>query len=783
MAKDIEKQNWRDNVLQFDSYKKHINEKVILHDGRKWFIPVHYGMIISLITSIAILMVFSVLSAGTVPILAQIEVILLSISFCLPGILARSKLRGLIACVPIAWIVFLLYQMVISVILADMAYNPFAVFSIMEKPLRDSLSGFDNPDFNESTEIISGLTISDLLSYLIIFDLLLIGIIILFGAFFSASVATWFWDKNGKLVTISVIYKPIAIFFTIVFLLIMPLVVHAACSATGTIAYVAAGSIELYKGLETDEANGAMASQFEQFDLANLDFDKLRLHSQNAEKHFRIADEKISHLKGNLFFSFIKTQGPPALQDAEKLLDLIKVMGELSKVMPELFRTLYNIDQGLAKTFVVIEDAQDSYGVGTSEGVGYDPNFADGLQYFTWAMDNFSYAWDCGEPEGNCGLQEGLERATNIGEVETIQDLVNIHEFSTALSEAVDYFYVVRDAVIPFINGTYESILGMNALANNAFNNASAWSRLAVEDFIKSNDTLSQIGDLSPIDLIINTGDEPTEIPMPIDKIIQVAKDLNTVLIPFSHSAVSAIELFISTDNLLTELNAIDMNDTTTTGLDSTWESVDSNLTKANNDLIFLTNNLTSSKSYSNYFITTGDYGTLTDAFIGEPGSEGVFRTISTSVDDFDRELNDFQDLFSALNYTLKAFRAFGKASGDVELGLQLSGIGDDSVLLSVREQYVYAMDNASIAYRTLSVDLQGSTYLNANSREDWKDILADPGLSPFVNYNDLNNGDASGIYPTSRVMVDLIDTVLTLEQLDVLLGLIEALDLSEIFG
>ena len=76
---------------------------------------------------VVIAVVFGLLGSRTSPLLMQVEILLVAIAFCLTGILARSKLIGLLSIIsaPIAWV--LLY--VLDLITGGMIANPFGLFS------------------------------------------------------------------------------------------------------------------------------------------------------------------------------------------------------------------------------------------------------------------------------------------------------------------------------------------------------------------------------------------------------------------------------------------------------------------------------------------------------------------------------------------------------------------------------------------------------------------------------------------------------------------------------
>ena len=154
--------------------------------GHKIYIPTIYALPIAIVVPLLVFLIFDILGAGSNGILSQILALVLAFSFCLTGILTRSKKHAIFLNLPVIWLVIIIFNFVFKPILGDLAYNPFGIFSILSGPAVQIVQTFG---VNISSNTITiALTILDL-----IFD----SIIFFFGGWFVAGFATGLWDKKG----------------------------------------------------------------------------------------------------------------------------------------------------------------------------------------------------------------------------------------------------------------------------------------------------------------------------------------------------------------------------------------------------------------------------------------------------------------------------------------------------------------------------------------------------------------------------------------------------------
>ncbi|OLS18795.1 MAG: hypothetical protein HeimC3_48590 [Candidatus Heimdallarchaeota archaeon LC_3] len=756
------------------------NSGLIYANGQKRYIPLKFALPIAFLVSLLTLIIFSVIGAGSNAILAQIEVVLLAIFFCLPGILTRSKLRGVLFSVPMIWVVIIVYEFIIGGLLGSSSYNPYSVFGVLREPILGIIeTNAGTLGFDANTIVFGSTTVNDLLSMLIILDLVIIAVVFFLGSFFASSVATLFWDTEGNIKIFAVILKPFAILFAIVFLLIMPITIHAVSSTTGAAGFIVGGLGELYAGFAPSNGAVVVAGQDTGIDFTNIDVENLREHTAKAKINFLKADERFNQLRGNLFFSFAINQLPEDLQNIDAVLDLVATMAEISGVMPEIYFILFNAQEGMSRTTQAISSTSSS---------NYDPNFKIGLDFIDLGFSNFTKAWNCKDvdhPEGieNCGLVYGIERASSITDVGELNNVINIEQFISALDSGLSALDKSWGAINPFLNGTYKTILATTALGENDLSKASSLIIDATGDFIQSDSILSTVTDVAPIN--ITSGEQV--IPIPIDGIINLAKDLNSLLIPFSYSAANGIDFFLSMQNLMTGMSAIDMSDNSTSGLDGTWDGISGNLAMASSQLSLASSNISIANNLLDMAIANPRYGSLNPVFVGEEGSVTVFRTVKQMVDEFDSNLELLSEMFTALTYSFEAYKAFGKASAKVHLALT-----DNATKAEVLGFYQDTKDNSALAWEILNnMNTTSGSLLDNGARISWMESFIWPS-SPSNNPTNLNSTNIgfgaipatyNGLWVVSKVMIELLNSTLLTNQIDAILDIVNNLGIGDLFG
>ena len=697
--------------------------------GHKIYIPTIYALPIAIVVPLLVFLIFDILGAGSNGILSQILALVLAFSFCLTGILTRSKKHAIFLNLPVIWLVIIIFNFVFKPILGDLAYNPFGIFSILSGPAVQIVQTFG---INISSNTITiALTILDL-----IFD----SLIFFFGGWFVAGVATGLWDKKGELKIVSVIWKPIAIFGVIIFLIICPLVFHALSSATGGVGYIGAGALDMVQALGYNP-NGSPQTQSigqtGQIDFIHLNINNLKSFSLSASHNINLADQRLQDLKSNLILSAILSYF--GVENITAVFDLAGAMSQVSYVLPAIYFSINDTNTGLGQTFGAMANSQQSYsssGV-ASNGVTYDKAFLNGLNNKNWATANFSYAWDCGVKSG-CGLQQALSRASSLKNIQSLNNYIKIGEFFNAVDGAVAALNVVDPAFAPFINGTYKTILGLSALKYNFFTNATAWINSGILDFGSSSNILNSVQNVKPVNKSINSGVKWKVYDIPLDKIVLVAKDLNTLLIPFASSALDTVKLFSDMQGMMIILNNVNMSDTSVAGISNTWSPVLGSLGSANLDLASATANISLSNNLLTTYINTRNYGLFNSTFIIGPNS--LFDTIQKFTSALESNLTAISQMFNATTHMVNAFVAMGLASGFFQQYIS-SSFTDSISKASALSLYDSARINATIAWDALNQPGVSSSYADVQAINAWKASIVTPPYTPYwVGYSPTNN-------------------------------------------
>jgi hypothetical protein len=721
--------------------------------------------------------------------LYQIEFILLAIMFCFTGILTRSKLRGFLNFIP-AFLSYLTIEILFQGLFDPPLANPYGTFNFISEPLSQVV---DNVNFDAELKEL----LQQVLQYLLVIDLLFIWIIAFFGGFFASTVATGFWNKHGDFKFISVIAKMIAIPMAIIFLIVLPIILHAVSSVAAGGSYIAAGGTELALafGITIGESGGTGA-QDTPFDINNLDMTKLREHSANAAKYFSQADVSLQQLKGNFIVGAIMSNlgtfssDLEGYEDATVLLDVVGVLSEATYAIPDIFQGFKALQVGFENTFQIIGD-EGPGGIGATNSqlnlktnainqvAPYNPNFVVGLQNLAWAFDNFSLAWK--NNETGHGLEKALFRASTISEFEELDKLVNLNEFVDAINTTVSILLSTKDAILPFINGTYKTILGMKALGQNAFSEASDWISKGIENFSDSNRTLAALARPKPVNLTINPGrSDETYIAIPIDGIVEIAGDLNNLLLSFGYGVKSGIDFFVEMDIIMKAMDDLDMSNALAISNATFWNIVSTSVVNAQSTFNFASSNITEAGTKAGIFVNKS-YGEFLDPAFTDPDNsrpDAFFRQIADLIVETQDNMTDFGHLLNAIGNTTFSFRDFGYAAGEFDPALTEWVDNSNSVPLeAVRTNFTQSRDYAEDAYNSL----ESAVSINPETKSAWKEMLGDPAVTYDISSIEEN------LRALSTRAIETITLVLAVPATDpnfqAILDILELLDLDEIFG
>ncbi|MHA2305465.1 MAG: hypothetical protein ACXACU_08735 [Candidatus Hodarchaeales archaeon] len=607
-------------------------------------LPLWQGFLAAIIAPILLGFLFAILGAQHDPFILQLEMILVSIAFCLTGILTRSKLKGLLTifAAPIAWIPMFLLDTLTS----GWYVNPYGLIAEIAGPISAILdnTGMLGPEFAQYASYIQLL--------LIIVDLLILEIFIaLFLGFFLSTLATGIWTKKGTLSILSIITKPIAAIFVILILVTVPFVYHGITTfADGGIS-LAAGATEFMGIFGYDLGGGTGAQDGLGIDLSDPDvIENLTRAAERAEKWFRRSSIKFGHVQGNFYVSIIKGFLPEEyqginLQEITSVLSISGVLASISSEIPDLLLGFNSLVAGFDRTFGVLSttDLGGGFGGGLGSSANaisatYNPEFNIGLDNISTAIDHFNNSKE--------GVSEALEEAKGIVEALIVDETGELAQAFGMVDEVeIGYGLILEIArgAIDFLNATYKTTLAIEDLGDSAFINSTNWLKSASGDLEDANTTL---------DAIDTTGLNPDSF-LPFYGIVEILKDMTNLLTYFSYAATNGTECYSKMEDVLGSIDALNFNGsdlaTISTGLDalSTDVTEASTLFSAASDYIEVATSLSG-------IYATKTYGDMIDTTL-----KPILTDFSSMLATFSNNITQMNDLVEALEYTVISISSF----------------------------------------------------------------------------------------------------------------------------
>jgi hypothetical protein len=731
--------------------------------GTKKYIPMIYALPLAYLIPTLFIILLSPFSYNNA-LLFQIEYILVALFYGLLGILTRSKLRSLLNIIP----VILSYLTVQFVVQGLMNFNPpindpYATFNVASEPIANILS---NPNFGiANADQIAGL--------LFVIDIFIIFLIAEIGGFFTAMISTGFWNPKGQFSVIAVIAKIIAIPIALIFIIVLPLMLHGISSLVAGGSYLGAGVSEL--SLAFGGGVGGHAAQ----SLDDIDIGTLTEHSIKAAKYFKIADDKLGQLKGNIILGGIISQvmaSNPDLKGFENIsnaLDLVGSISEVSYVLPELFQGFKALQKGFEQTLPYITEATNDY----------NPIFANGLIQLTYAFDNFSLAWEKSDSSNSTthGLKKAISIASSLKDIAELSNYVNINQFISALDTSITGLISMNTAFIQFLNGTYETTIAMVNLGENNLVNTNFWMNAAIDDFILSNTTLSAIPTPPPVSFeLYPNGDggatDKTEIAIPIDGVVNIAKDLNNLLIRFAYGGLASINLFDAMDEVMTSMDNLNWNDTVTTSSSAYWDGLTNGLLNVQNHYYNGLNNLTEAGTLATTY-STKSYGQLLDP-IFVTGEGSFFNTLGSQISELSGNFTDFGFVLQGFTNTTFAFRDFSYGSNLFASWFQeynTTVVSNTALLNMAKANFTTSQNFAHDGYLALDQAMG----LNPQVKSSWMSSLYDE-----INLNTANDHSLYGANQQGITAIDLLlITPTNTQEWQLIINLVAALNLADILG
>ncbi|MHA2297903.1 MAG: hypothetical protein ACXAEU_06495 [Candidatus Hodarchaeales archaeon] len=569
----------------------------------KRLVPLKLAFPLAIVVPLVIEVVFSLLGAATIPLLGQIELILVLLSFCLTGILPRSALKGLLA-VPAGIINYIILMIL------PMFWNPYGLFYTLSEPL-------------EAIGVFTPETIATAGILLIAMDLIILIILTFFGGLFS-----------GAFARAGIAGKVIFGIFLIVLLLILPF------TYIGIAKTLEGGGYLLSTALEANTVITEMGTDVDQILGNQTLLDEFNQKLRDSGTGMNKAANALSFVQQNIFFSLILNLA--GYGDLLQVLDIVPAVASFMDTAPYLLTGLFDLDKGMGQTFDFI--SQQSSGSSTSVpkanykiAADYSNEFAEGLSYLEYAVGNFT--------SGQEGLEQAIQKIKSALSTQSLQqalegaNLDQVIDLLDQIGDSIPSIISVGKAAVPFINATYETFLGMESIGENDFIGAQQWMDVAATHFNNASGVLSLI--------------ETTDLWEPIADAVDVFTDMTDLLTDVVKVGSNATTTFVSFEAAfayMEQLNRTQAYGTDTTN-DAIWDATENTIQAGNTALNGAITNLNAAQTKLAIYNTT-DYGMM--APIGE-----MFNQFGNLINQFAGNITDFGYAGTAISATFSAMKSF----------------------------------------------------------------------------------------------------------------------------
>lgn len=721
-------------------------------DMRTWkAMPLLQALVVAILIPVILTFVFTLVGSATNPLLMQIEVVLVAITFCLVGILTRSKLRGFlnIIAAPISWGILYLADSLTGGWIA----NPYGMISGLAEPLAALAQSSLLSELAGMMSIITQIAI--------IVDLIIVEFFGFFLGYWLAMLATGIWKKDGSVSIISIPFKLIAAVVSIGILLTIPFVYHGIGSFADGLMSLGAGAIGFYDAFGGGlGGGGGGAQEGGTLDLGNATIlDELSKIARQAEAWFRRSRISLKHAEENFFIRAVLNsffpegesfQGINMRKSTMGLVSISTILESISSELPALLAGYQNFAVGFDITFSILGQTSIGGGFGSSTEralATYDPNFVVGLNNLSAALDNFTDAQD--------GVLDAITGARAIVS-EVIVDETGQFGIIIDLVDQVEAFFpillnVARGGVF-FLNGTYKTALSVEDLGAGEFSDANTWLNSAALDLGYANNTLQGI----------NTSALDPNSPLPFWGTVEIIKDLVNLLGWFTRAAANVTDVYTRIDNVLFNLNNLDFGGASVLAYD--WDPLSTSVSEANTIFDAAEFNIGKATNLSQS-LSTKSYGPIIDGSLGSAVSD--FSSMITQFTQNITEVDHLLDALEATVFSIQSFtEGFGLFNSTYSYAMDNSG-GDGSTFLSIftgnatlnqsKDLLGYSITNASNGWRAVDA----TTVIASTIQTSWKNVLHTPGY-PFdpdpAPTGTSIAGLAQGILDTIALLADVLE-------------------------
>ncbi len=721
-------------------------------------LPLWQAFLAAIVAPIVVAIVFGILGSARNAFLLQLEILIIAIAFCLTGILARSKLLGLLSVIaaPISWVILFF----IDTLSNNMIPNPFGLLSALAGPLGSITQTGLIPAESAAMmdQVVQGAMIA---------DLFILELMALFFGFFLSMLATGFWTKKGKFSIISVISKPIAAIFVILLILLIPFTYHGIANLVdGSISLVAGGAE--FMGIFGGSLDGGLGAQNGgiPIDLSDPEvLQELMLSAQRATEWFRRSQYKFDQVQGNFYTTILTsilaeyifpegTYGGIDLKKLPILLDISEVLADVSSEIPYLLLGYFSLVDGFNRTFSVLGTSDLGGGSGGSisaPSADYNPNFNVGLGNLSDAIDYFQESRD--------GVVSAISGARDIV-AEVIVDTSGEMAFILEIIDQVDVGYgIILDiatGAIDFLNATYKTTLAVEDLGDSDFIGSHSWIVSAAIDLIDANTTLNAIN---------STGLDPNS-PLPFWGTVEILKDMTNLLSWFSLAAANGTECYTKMEDVLITLDTLEFNGSDLISLSEGLGALSADLSEVSTLFNAAAGNIVHATDFSET-LTTKSYGEIIDGSL-----RPMLNEFSSMLSTFSQNITQIGGLISGLGYTVSSISAltegFSLFNQSYTTSYAAASNATDFVNFLLNDpDYNKSKDYMNFCIANASAGwfaIDGADNIDSQAKTNWKNMLYTPNplfeLEPDPEGGSIG-GLAQGILNTMaslEAILDLLD-------------------------
>jgi len=437
---------------------------------------------------------------------------------------------------------------------------------------------------------------------------------------------------------------------------------------------------------------------------------------------------------------------------------------------------------GFDRTFTILGTTDIGGGIGGGSGSSiesypdsYDPAFTIGLDNISTAIDHFNNSKE--------GVTDALEDAQDLLSIIIVDENASLAEAFGILDEAQAGYGLILEiarGAIDFLNATYKTALAIEDLGDSAFTDSANWMRSASADLEDANDTFG----------IIDTTDLNNNSILPFYGIVEILKDMTSLLTFFSYAATNGTECYDKMDDVLVSIDNLNFNGSDLDTLKNGTNALAANVSEATaylTDAVYFINRAT---NLSDTF-TNKTYGDTIDSAL-----KPMLVDFSGMLDTFSTNITQMSKLVEALDYTVLSIDSFTngfalfnasytKAYNDSPTNSThfLANLTSDPDFIYSEILMQYCKNNGSIGHYTIGT----AVAIASDVKTDWQTMLFSPlPITPLIPHNESIAGYANQTLDTIGVLKkvnDMAEAQTNAALIQLFFESLDEINLTDVFG